>query len=723
MSELKYFYRDIPCNGSQTPAVMKRRSVLICCLLLQLTFIWPLAGQHIPYIQYLDEPWVDSVYGSLSTSEQIAQLVWISSGANQDPARVVAIDHLVSEVGIGGVIFSQVATQEELDAVDYYRSVGRVPLATGLTSHATSGCGAGLLSEGGVGSGAGLLSDFPGPATLASIANDSLLLEAGSMLAERLASWGFQVLLAPSSRGRMTEANMAGALREHHQLIATSYIPGSSDAAVEKEVGWMPGFREVIATDAAGTAGLAFCFAPDAGKVELAIGELETFAGRGNLEAGIIAHRVRMVLAFKYWAGLHNQQGMGTRSFREEMSGTGGAAWKAMLREIYASSLTVLTNRGEVIPVRHLDQTRVATLAINASSLTPFQRMAGKYTRTDHFQWMPGASSPALLMEQLKGYDLVLAGVYPGSYTLEELAQVRELVQACGALENEKPQVISVFFGGATELSSTLPAMLDPDGLILGYQHNSYTEELAAQLIFGGIGSRGRLPVSIGARYPAGSGIHTPGDLRLQFALPENAGISSLKLQPAIDSIVNAGLDAGAFPGCEVMVARKGMVIFHQTYGHHTYDRRIEVKEGDLYDLASVTKVSGPLSGLMVLEGAGQFSHLDNLGAYVPEMKRSDKATLPLRDILAHQAGLYPWIPYWQEAVRKNGKYRKRFLRYAEDRRFPLSVADHLYLRYNFNRRIQDHPEVGAGGAGLSLQRTGILSFSRNHRRSLRGAL
>jgi CubicO group peptidase (beta-lactamase class C family) len=194
--------------------------------------------------------------------------------------------------------------------------------------------------------------------------------------------------------------------------------------------------------------------------------------------------------------------------------------------------------------------------------------------------------------------------------------------------------------------------------------------------------------VSIGAGYPAGSGLETPGGLRLQYAFPENAGVSSYRLQKAIDSIVNAGLRAGAFPGCEVMAARRGMVIFHQTYGHHTYDRRIAVEEGDLYDLASVTKVSGPLSGLMWLEGAGKFSHEEKLGTYCPEMKRSDKASLPLKDILAHQAGLYPWIPYWQDAVRNNGEYRKRFLRYAEERRFPLTVADHLYLKYNYNRKI-----------------------------------
>ena len=194
--------------------------------------------------------------------------------------------------------------------------------------------------------------------------------------------------------------------------------------------------------------------------------------------------------------------------------------------------------------------------------------------------------------------------------------------------------------------------------------------------------------MAIGDAYPAGSGIRTDGGLRLQYALPENAGLSSAFLDRRIDSIVGAGLKAGAYPGCEVMAARNGKVIFHRSYGYHTYDRRKEVRKQDLYDLASVTKVSAPLAGLMVLEGMGRFSYTDRLGMYTPAMKRSDKADLPLKDILAHQAGLYPWIPYWQDAVRRDGEYKSRFFRVAPSPKYSLGVADHLYLNKNYRKKI-----------------------------------
>jgi len=174
----------------------------------------------------------------------------------------------------------------------------------------------------------------------------------------------------------------------------------------------------------------------------------------------------------------------------------------------------------------------------------------------------------------------------------------------------------------------------------------------------------------------------------LQYGYPESAGISSQKLNQKIDSIVFSGLAAGAFPGCEVIAARKGIVVFHKTYGYQTYDSRIDVQKRDLYDLASVTKVSGPLPGLMLLEGMGLFSHSARLGEYCPAMKRSDKADLEIKDILSHQAGLYPYITYWKNTVKKSGKYKRRFIRSRASEKYSTLVANRIYLKSNYRKKI-----------------------------------
>ena len=138
---------------------------------------------------------------------------------------------------------------------------------------------------------------------------------------------------------------------------------------------------------------------------------------------------------------------------------------------------------------------------------------------------------------------------------------------------------------------------------------------------------KGKLPVTINSKWPSGYGISTPGNLRVQYGFPENAGLSSEILNTTIDSIAEAGLKARAYPGCVVMAARKGIVVFQKAYGYQTYDERIAVKEDDLYDLASVTKISSTLAGLMLLDTKGN-SHLTrHLATILPISKRQTRGT------------------------------------------------------------------------------------------------
>ena len=226
------------------------------------------------------------------------------------------------------------------------------------------------------------------------------------------------------------------------------------------------------------------------------------------------------------------------------------------------------------------------------------------------------------------------------------------------------------------------------DGLILAYQENEYTENLSAQLIFGGIGAKGTLPVTINNKWNYDFGIKTQGDIRLQYGLPESVGMSSGMLNAKIDSIVNAGLAAKAYPGCVVMAARKGVVVFRKAYGFQTYDDRISVREDDLYDLASVTKISSTLAGLMLLNTEGKFSPDKTLGFYLPDFRNTNKGNIGMRDFLTHQAGLTPFIPFWKETIKKNGLFRHNIFDYQYKKKYPLEVAQGFYINKNYRKKM-----------------------------------
>lgn len=174
----------------------------------------------------------------------------------------------------------------------------------------------------------------------------------------------------------------------------------------------------------------------------------------------------------------------------------------------------------------------------------------------------------------------------------------------------------------------------------------------------------------------------------LVHALPSNMGLDSALIHHKVDSIMELGIRQKAFPGAQVLVAKNDTVIFHKAYGYHTFDSIRAVTPKDLYDLASVTKITGPLPALMKLVDQGKLDLDAPFSRYwEPWRGIKDKKDLTLREILSHQAGLIPYIAFQQKVVR-NGKPKRRFVREESNRRFTKRVDGTLYVKDNFQRKI-----------------------------------
>jgi beta-N-acetylhexosaminidase len=395
--------------------------------------------------------------------------------------------------------------------------------------------------------------------------------------------------------------------------------------------------------------------------------------------------KCRKVLAMKYMAGLNKFH----PSNKIDISaGLNTGETKALIRNLYANALTLLRNEGDAIPVRNLQNTRIATIAINRNDLTTFQSRLCDYESADNYFINPAdTAAVSALLKKLCGYDLVIAGVYGLDQRPDKGYGISADLDVFIAKLTGNNRTIVTWFGNPYAVGR-ISSLQKADGLLLAYQENDYTEDLSAQLIFGGVGASGSLPVTINDIWPYDFGLATTGNIRMQYGIPESAGISSVILERKIDSIVNTGLMKRAFPGCEVMVARNGIVIFRKCYGYQDYDDRIKVQDGDLFDLASVTKVAATLPSLMILNDNGRFSTDETLGHYLPYFKKSNKGNLSMKEILAHQAGLKAWIPYWKETVRKDGEFKKHIYSTKYSQKYPLEVADGLYISEKFRKRI-----------------------------------
>ena len=178
------------------------------------------------------------------------------------------------------------------------------------------------------------------------------------------------------------------------------------------------------------------------------------------------------------------------------------------------------------------------------------------------------------------------------------------------------------------------------------------------------------------------------GKSRLGYSLPESVGVDSIFLNEKIDSVVQLALDAEAFPGVQILIAKEGKVVFHKTYGFQTYDKKQVIEPTDIYDLASISKVTTSLPILMKYYGNNQFDLDAPLKTYFPKFKKSNKADLTFREILAHQAGLRPWIPYWTNTLREDKTFKRRTFKSKKSWRYNVKITDHLFLHRKYKKKI-----------------------------------
>ena len=99
-------------------------------------------------------------------------------------------------------------------------------------------------------------------------------------------------------------------------------------------------------------------------------------------------------------------------------------------------------------------------------------------------------------------------------------------------------------------------------------------------------------------------------------------------------------IEAGATPGCVVLVAKNGKIAFEKAYGKYNYDTPEPVTLQSIYDMASVTKICATTLAVMKMYDEGKIKLNKTLGDYLPWVKGSNKENLQIEKILLHQAGL-----------------------------------------------------------------------------------
>ncbi len=395
---------------------------------------------------------------------------------------------------------------------------------------------------------------------------------------------------------------------------------------------------------------------------------------RGKIDKEDIDARVKKVLLVKYHLGLNNIKPVNTSNLTKELN----EDVPQLRGEVAENALTLLklTDQG-LLPLRKTSSIAYVGIGLNAAN--KIANLLHKQFNADlfYFNYKDDAVKANALLNSLKAkYDVVVIGVhqltkYPsGRFGLSDAA-----IQLIKKIEQTKPSVTMVFAN-----PYAIESICNAPNLVACYEDDSIFQQKAFNWLTGSFTAKGKLPVTVCDEYKYGSGI-TIEKTGLPTAAPETVGLNGLVLN-RIDSIAVNAIQQHAIPGCVILVARDGKVVFDRAYGYTTYDSIVPVTTSTVYDLASVTKISATTVSIMKLYEEGKLDINKTLGDYLPWVHGTDKDSLLLKNVLLHQAGLVAYIPFYKETIDSiTGKPKNGFYRTTADTTYSIPVADSMYMR------------------------------------------
>lgn len=391
----------------------------------------------------------------------------------------------------------------------------------------------------------------------------------------------------------------------------------------------------------------------------------------GRISREEIDQRVKKILKAKYWAGLNRPQKVDTHKLTERINGFGT---KAAIEELYAAAITVASNENQFLPLRNIELLKMASITIGGDGEI-FKKHLDKYARFEHLDLKKnsGDAAFAALEQQLEDHNTIVVGLMGLTNNPKRDFGINlkaiEFIKKLG----EKHTVITVLFGNtyAAKFLDDMPHLL------IAYEENEFTEKLAPQIIFGGRAAHGALPVSVSANLRAGSGGYMAAINRLGYSVPENQGMDSYTLLE-IDEMMERAIAKKSTPGGSVLVAKDGQVVFQKAYGYYDYEKSTLVTTETIYDLASITKVLATTQVMMFLESRQLIDMDRRVGDYLPELNATNKGNLKIKDIMAHEAGLLPYIPHFAKTI-EGGKWKSGYYKTEPAKGYSVRVAENMY--------------------------------------------
>lgn len=449
-------------------------------------------------------------------------------------------------------------------------------------------------------------------------------------------------------------------------------------------------------------AGSDFLLAPVS--PDRALSELKQALKSGEISMQEVDRKCRKILVWKHILGVTDTTPLPTNNLSADINSNKS---KALQKRIHEESVTLLKNSSSLIPLSRHNTGKTALLRYGNTRTGTLLSTIKRYTPAESFTLETNASNSERnnVYSRLKSFDRIIVAV--SSQNAREDTGLIELAQ--------QKSVVLVFMTSPYTALSFQQSVQAASAVAMGYETKVEAQRAIGEALMGGITFEGQLPVDLSPLFKQGSKVETLRD-RMSQTRPEEAGLDS-RILSRIDQIAQEGIDKGAYPGCQVLVAKDGMIVYSKAFGHKDARKREPNNTKTLYDLASITKAVATTPLVMIADDEGWLSTQDQIGKHLPYLKGSNKEGLRVFDLLFHTGGMpavirfyfslvdgdsytSPLLSYKQRAgfpiqidhsawAKGNWKYDNRLVSRDSTEHFPIRFADGYYLHKSIRDSIQ----------------------------------
>ncbi|MBI4548368.1 MAG: serine hydrolase [Ignavibacteriae bacterium] len=380
---------------------------------------------------------------------------------------------------------------------------------------------------------------------------------------------------------------------------------------------------------------------------------LMTAVQRGRISEARINHSVRKILTLKQWVGLDEKKIVDVENISNVVA---TPSHLQLAKDIARSSITLLKN-DNVVPLERFGRKKILNVIVSdvEDYRTEIHRPTTSYSNErvgDYFTAQLRRRTNAIVTVQLNpssnlmvidsivkladNSDIILLPIFSKTRSGSgKIGLAQPLIDAVNRLiKRNKPSIIA-----AMGSPYVVRSFADAQAYLCSYSDAEAVTEATVEALFGEIPLKGRLPVTIPAMFPYGSGIVSP-QFVLRRDLPESVGFDGDRLA-AVDSIIKSAIKDSAFPGAQLVIVKDGAIVTERAYGMLEYGSTSSLStKNSIYDVASLTKVVATTSAVMKLYDEGKLGLDDLVVKYIPEFGNRGKSNITLRNLLLHNAGL-----------------------------------------------------------------------------------